>query len=36
MPEELRGRRFFEPTDRGFERALGERLSALRKKLDTA
>jgi putative ATPase len=36
MPEELRGRRFFEPTDRGFEKALGERLAALRKKLDTA
>ena len=36
MPEELRGRRFYEPTDRGFEKALGERLAALRKKLDTA
>ncbi len=36
MPPELRGRRFFEPTDRGFEKALGERLAALRKKLDTA
>jgi putative ATPase len=36
MPQELRGRRFFEPTNRGFEKALGERLAALRKKLDTA
>ncbi|HYQ78307.1 MAG TPA: replication-associated recombination protein A [Solirubrobacterales bacterium] len=36
MPEELRGRRFYEPTDRGFEQALGERLAALRKKLDSA
>jgi putative ATPase len=36
MPEELRGRRFYEPTGRGFEKALGERLAALRKKLDTA
>ncbi|HEX6782379.1 MAG TPA: replication-associated recombination protein A, partial [Solirubrobacterales bacterium] len=36
MPEELRGRRFFEPTDRGFEQALGERLEGLRKKLDNA
>ena len=36
LPEELRGRRFYEPTDRGFEEALGERLAALRKKLDSA
>jgi putative ATPase len=36
MPPELRGRRFYEPTDRGFEQALGERLAALRKKLDSA
>ena len=28
--------RFYEPTDRGFEQALGERLAALRKKLDSA
>jgi putative ATPase len=34
LPEELRGRRFYEPTGRGFERQLGERLAALRKKLD--
>jgi putative ATPase len=36
MPPELRGRRFFEPTDRGFEKTLAERLEALRKKLDNA
>jgi putative ATPase len=34
LPEELRGRRFYEPTDRGFEEALGKRLAAFRKKLD--
>jgi putative ATPase len=34
LPEELRGRRFYEPTDRGFERQLGERLAAFRNKLD--
>jgi putative ATPase len=34
LPAELRGRRFFEPTGRGFEIELGERLAALRKKLD--
>jgi len=34
LPEELRGRRFYEPTDRGFEVELGNRLAALRKKLD--
>jgi putative ATPase len=31
MPEALRGRRFYEPTDRGFEAELGRRLEALRK-----
>jgi putative ATPase len=36
MPEGMRGRRFYAPTDRGFEQALGERLAALRKKLDSA
>jgi putative ATPase len=35
LPEELRGRRFYEPTDRGFELELGRRLSELRKKLDS-
>jgi putative ATPase len=34
LPEELRGRRFYEPTDRGFEIELGRRLSELRQKLD--
>jgi len=34
MPEELRGRRFYAPTDRGFEEELGRRLGVLRKKLD--
>ncbi len=36
LPEALRGRRFYEPTDRGFEQELGRRLAALRQKLDTA
>jgi putative ATPase len=36
LPEELRGRRFYEPTDRGFEAKLGERLSELRERLDKA
>ena len=34
MPDELRSRRFYEPTERGFEIELGQRLTALRKKLD--
>jgi putative ATPase len=34
LPEELRGRRFYEPTDRGFEKELAERLAGFRKKLD--
>src|SRR3954447_25246052 len=34
LPEELQDRRFYEPTDRGFEAELGKRLSELRKKLD--
>jgi putative ATPase len=34
LPEELRGHRFYEPTDRGFEAELGRRLSELRQKLD--
>jgi putative ATPase len=34
LPEGLRGRRFYEPTDRGFEIELGKRLGELRKKLD--
>ena len=35
LPEELRGRRFYAPTDRGFEQDLGHRLEELRKKLDS-
>ncbi len=35
LPDELRGRRFYEPTDRGLEAELGRRLSELRQKLDT-
>jgi len=35
LPEALRGRRFYKPTDRGFEEELGRRLAALRKKLDS-
>jgi putative ATPase len=34
LPDELQGRRFYEPTDRGFEGELGRRLAALRKQLD--
>jgi putative ATPase len=34
LPEELGPRRFYEPTDRGFEAALGQRLRELREKLD--
>ncbi|HVD86157.1 MAG TPA: replication-associated recombination protein A [Solirubrobacterales bacterium] len=34
LPEELRGSRFYEPTDRGFEAELGRRLAALRQRLD--
>ncbi|HET7589218.1 MAG TPA: replication-associated recombination protein A [Solirubrobacterales bacterium] len=36
LPEGLRGRRFYEPTDRGLEGELGERLAALREELDSA
>jgi putative ATPase len=35
LPEGVRGRRFYEPTDRGFEEELGRRLATLRKKLDS-
>ena len=35
LPEELRGRRFYAPTERGFEAELGRRLAALRKQLDS-
>lgn len=33
LPPEIQGRRFYEPTDRGFEIELGERLEALRRRL---
>ena len=32
-PEAVQGERFYEPTDRGFEAELRERLEALRKRL---
>jgi putative ATPase len=35
LPEDLRGHRFYEPTDRGFEAELGRRLADLRKRLDS-
>jgi len=34
LPDDLAGRRFYEPTERGFEAELGRRLAALRKQLD--
>ena len=34
LPEELQGRRFYEPTDHGFEEGLNRRVTELRKKLD--
>jgi putative ATPase len=34
LPEGLEGRRFYEPTDRGFEEELARRLEQLRKRLD--
>jgi putative ATPase len=36
LPEGLRDRRYYEPTDRGFEEKLTERLAALRKRLRKA
>ncbi len=30
LPDNLRGRRFYEPTDRGLEKAIGERIAAWR------
>ncbi len=33
LPEKLKGRIFYEPSDRGFEKILGERLKAWREKL---
>ncbi len=34
MPDSLRGRRFYEPTERGFEAELGRRLERLRRAFD--
>ncbi len=34
LPEDLQGRRFYAPTDRGFEAELGRRLEDLRKRFD--
>ncbi|MDO8145051.1 replication-associated recombination protein A [Isoptericola sp. 178] len=34
LPDELAGRRYYEPTDRGFERQVGERLDRIRQILD--
>jgi len=34
LPDGLEGRRFYQPTDRGFEAELGRRLELLRKKLE--
>ncbi|WP_062293413.1 replication-associated recombination protein A [Demequina phytophila] len=33
LPESLRGSRYYEPTDHGYERALGERLGTIRRLL---
>jgi putative ATPase len=35
LPDELRGRRFYEPTDQGLEKQIAERLERLRKAGDT-
>jgi putative ATPase len=32
LPEEVRGRRYYEPTERGLERDIGERLDRRRSK----
>jgi putative ATPase len=36
MPPELENRRFYSPTDRGFEAELGRRLQALRRRFETS
>ena len=33
LPEELRGKRFYDPTDRGYEKMIGERLAWWRKRM---
>lgn len=34
LPDELRGARYYSPSDRGYERAVGERLAKVREILD--
>ena len=34
FPDELQGTRYYNPTDRGFERSVGERLDRIRAILD--
>ena len=36
LPEELRGKRFYDPTDRGYEKMIGERLAWWRKRMQDA
>lgn len=36
LPDELAGTRYYEPTDRGYERSVGERLTRIRAILDDA
>nr|PZM90899.1 MAG: AAA family ATPase [Pseudomonadota bacterium] len=36
LPEELRGRRFYEPTEQGLEKQIAERLRILRERVETA
>jgi putative ATPase len=32
LPDELVGRRFYEPTDRGYEKMIAERLARIRQR----
>jgi putative ATPase len=34
LPDELRGRRYYEPSDQGFEKTLADRLDAIRKSME--
>ena len=34
LPEPLKGRNYYRPTDRGYEKTVGERLAFWRKKLN--
>ena len=36
LPEALKGRNYYRPTDRGYEKTVGERLAFWRKKLNPA